>query len=300
MVSSNTTVGFIGLGVMGEPMCRNIARHSGNRVIAFDPRPEPLERLAPDGVETADSIASLAREADIVVMSLPGGEQVREVALGRDGIGAHARAGTTVVDTSTCPVSVAREVAAALAERGMDFADAPIARTRAAAEAGTLSIMVGGTEEVFGRIRPLLGATATDITHCGPVGCGQVVKLLNNMVLFETVAALAEAMAIGRRAGMDLQLLLETLSKGSADSFALRNHGMKAMLPGAFPENAFSTEYALKDVAYALDLAGDVGVDAQGARLAQERLKAARELGYGKAYFPAVLKVLDDEAPGKQ
>lgn len=115
--------------------------------------------------------------------------------------------------------------------------------------------MVGADDAVFAKLRPLISTFATDITHCGPVGAGQVVKILNNMVLMETVVALGEAMETATRAGLDARVLFETLAKGSADSFALRNHGMKAMLPGAFPERAFSTEYARKDLTYALDLA---------------------------------------------
>ena len=101
---------------------------------------------------------------------------------------------------------------------------------------------------------------ATDVTHCGEVGAGQVTKILNNMVLFETVNALAEAVAVAKHNGVDPKLLLDTLSKGSADSFALRNHGLKAIVPGVFPERAFSTEYALKDLSYALELARDAGL----------------------------------------
>ena len=110
-----------------------------------------------------------------------------------------------------------------------------MARTRAAAEAGTLSVMVGADPELFERARPLIATFATEITLCGPVGSGQVVKILNNMVLFETVVALSEARAIARRSGVDPQVLLETFTRGSADSFALRNHGVKAILPGEFP-----------------------------------------------------------------
>ena len=112
---------------------------------------------------------------------------------------------------------------------------------------------------LYAAIEPLIRCFATDVTHCGDVGAGQVTKILNNMVLFETVNALAEAVAVARHNGVDPKLLLDTLSKGSADSFALRNHGMKAIVPGVFPERAFSTEYALKDLSYALELAGDAG-----------------------------------------
>ncbi len=121
--------------------------------------------------------------------------------------------------------------------------------TRQAAEAGTLSVMVGADASTFAKLEPLIATFATDITHCGPVGAGQVVKILNNMVLMQTVVALGEALETAKRAGLDAKLLFETLAKGSADSFALRNHGMKAMLPDTFPERAFSTEYARKDIA---------------------------------------------------
>jgi 3-hydroxyisobutyrate dehydrogenase-like beta-hydroxyacid dehydrogenase len=135
----------------------------------------------------------------------------------------------------------------------------------------------------------------TDISHCGPVGCGQVVKILNNMVLIETVGALAEALAIGGRAGVDERLLLETLSKGSADSFALRNHGMKAMLPRQFPENAFCAEYALKDLGYALELARAGGIAAAGAEVARDRLGRVIGRGHGRKYWPVLLAAVAGE-----
>ena len=176
---------------------------------------------------------------------------------------------------------------------GAAWADAPIARTRQAAQDGTLSVMVGATPELFGSIEPLIRCFATDVTHCGDVGAGQVTKILNNMVLFETVNALAEAVAVARRNGVDPKLLLDTLSKGSADSFALRNHGLKAIVPGNFPERAFSTEYALKDLSYALELAADAGIKIRGAELVGKVLQEAIEAGSGGAYFPVIAKHID-------
>jgi 3-hydroxyisobutyrate dehydrogenase-like beta-hydroxyacid dehydrogenase len=171
-----------------------------------------------------------------------------------------------------------------------------------AAEAGQLSVMVGAEADVFERLRPLIGTFGSDVTRCGPVGCGQVVKILNNMVLFETVVALGEAKAIGERAGVDATLLFETLAKGSADSFALRNHGMKAMLPGDFPERAFSVQYALKDLLYALRLAEQTGVNARGAKTADAWLRAAIEAGFGEQYHPVISRLIagDPKAPAAQ
>ncbi len=148
--------------------------------------------------------------------------------------------------------------------------------------------MVGAEPELFERMRPLIATFASDITRCGPVGCGQVVKILNNMVLFETVVAICEARAIGERAGVDAALLFDTLSKGSADSFALRNHGMKAVLTGEFPKRAFSVEYARKDLLYALRLAQATGVDARGARTADGWFAEAIAAGDGEQYHPVI------------
>ena len=285
-------VGFIGLGTMGEPMCANLARKSGLRVYAVDRRAEPLQRLAAENVAPCASVAELTQRADLVFLSLPSGREVEEVCLGAGGIAGAGGRTRIVVDCGTSPVGLTRSLAARLGEIGIDFADAPVARTREAAQQGRLSIMVGGSTELFDQIGPYLATMGTDVTHCGPVGCGQVVKILNNMVLFETVGALAEALAIGGRAGVDERLLLETLSKGSADSFALRNHGMKAMLPRHFPDDAFCTEYALKDLGYALDLARAGGVGAAGAEVARERLIEAIRRGHGRKYWPVLLDVV--------
>jgi len=300
--ASPRTIAFVGLGVMGEPMCRNLARKSGVPVRAFDAQPEALQRLAAHGVRACASLAEAARGADVVFLSLPSGEVVHEVATAHDGLLACTHAGQIVVDLGTSPVDTTRALAALFAERGAVFVDAPVARTRAAAEAGQLSVMVGAEPDVFERLRPLIGTFGSDVTRCGPVGCGQVVKILNNMVLFETVVALGEAKAIGECAGVDATLLFETLAKGSADSFALRNHGMKAMLPGDFPERAFSVRYALKDLLYALRLAEQTGVNARGAKTADAWLRAAIEAGLGEQYHPVIARLIagDPKAPAAQ
>jgi 3-hydroxyisobutyrate dehydrogenase-like beta-hydroxyacid dehydrogenase len=189
-------------------------------------------------------------------------------------------------------MNLARDLSARFSARGIHFADAPVARTREAAANGTLSVMVGGPEHVFTRVKPLLECIATDITHCGAAGAGQAMKIINNMVLFQNVVALAEALALIHQAGIDPELAFETLSKGSADSFALRNHGMKAMLKGAYPERAFSSEYALKDIRYALRLGEEAGLFLEGAENAKETIKKAIRAGYGKEYFPALAKVI--------
>ena len=214
--------------------------------------------------------------------------------LGADGLLAQVGNGTTVVDLSTAPVSLARRLYSEFETRGCAFADAPVARTRQAAIDGTLSIMVGGTRLTFERLEPLLRHMASEVTHCGEAGAGQAVKILNNMILFQTGVALAEALSIARANGVDGKVLFETLTKGSADSFALRNHGMKAMLPGVFPERAFSTVYALKDLSYAIQMAEEAGVPALGADVARELMERAKELGFDKEYWPVLIKAIED------
>jgi 3-hydroxyisobutyrate dehydrogenase-like beta-hydroxyacid dehydrogenase len=287
------TLGFIGLGVMGEPMCRNLAKKGGCRVVAYDLSPEPLERLVADGVQAAESASAVADVASVVFISLPSGGHVAAAFEGPNGLLARARAGQTFVDLGTSPVALARSLAGSLRGKGAGFADAPVARTREAAIAGTLSIMVGADEATFARLVPLLGTMASEVTHCGGVGAGQLVKIMNNMVLTQTVIALSEALAAARHAGVDARVLFGTLAKGSADSFALRNHGMKAMLPGVFPERAFSTEYMLKDVRYALELGSAAGIEMRGAETARALLEEAIASGYGKEYWPVVCKVVD-------
>ena len=285
-------IGFIGLGVMGEPMCRNLAVKSGVKVIAFDRDPAPLERIKANGVKNGGSIRNVVDGSDVIFLSLPSGEVVSEVAHAPDGLLATATAGQIIVDLSISPVDTTRTLAAEFAQRGVTFIDAPVARTRAAAETGTLSVMVGGDPAVFATVRPLIATFANDITLCGPVGCGQVVKIMNNMILFEIGVAIAEAKAIGTHAGVDPALLFDTLSKGSGDSFALRNHGMKAMIPDEFPLRAFSVKYARKDLGYALRLAQDAKVDARGAQNVETWFARAIDAGLGEQYWPVISRLI--------
>jgi len=282
------TVAFIGLGVMGEAMCRNLAQKGSWRVVGFDMRPEPLARLAADGVTSAATLAAAVAEADVVLMCLPGGAEVAAVTRGPGGLLELVRAGQTVVDMSTAPPRLMRELAEAFAAKGVDFADAPVARTRRAAVDGTLCIMVGGTAQVFDRLKPILATMGTEIPHCGGVGAGQVVKIMNNMVVFETTLAIAEAITIAEAAGVDGQVLYDTMSKGSADSFVLRNHGMKHLLPQDYPEQAFSVRYAIKDLSYARELARELGVEARGAEVMHEVFEDAVRRGDGDRYTPVI------------
>ena len=293
-MAAYNNLGFVGLGVMGEPICRNLVRKSGARVCVFDVSPEPLVRLKAEGAAIAASVAEVIGQCDVLFICLPSAKHVRDVFEG-EGILKNIRKDQVVVDLGTSSVSQTRNFAAQVQAKGASWVDAPIARTRQAAQDGTLSVMVGATAELFASLKPLISCFATDVTLCGGTGAGQVTKILNNMVLFQTVNALSEAVALARHNDVDPALLLDTLSKGSADSFALRNHGMKAIVPGNFPERAFSTEYALKDLSYALELASDAGLRIRGAELTGKILQEAIDAGSGGAYFPVIAKHLSGD-----
>lgn len=288
-----TTLGYIGLGVMGGRMAANLARGSGCTVLGHDIDPARVAARAAAGVQAVAGVAELMQHADVVFICVPGEPELRELCFGEPALLAHARRGQTVVDMTTATVAVDREVAAALAERGADFADAPVARGVPAAENGTLAIMVGASDAVFARIRPYLACMGGEISHCGEVGTGQVVKLMNNMLVFQSISALCEAMAIGTRAGVARERLFDILSRGSADSYVLRKHGTH-MTSGEYPDDQFPSTYSLKDLRYALDLAAQTGVDAAGARLTEQRLMAVVERGLGQYYAPVMYRLFEE------
>ncbi|MGP3937125.1 NAD(P)-dependent oxidoreductase [Nonomuraea sp. KM88] len=286
----STRLGFVGLGVMGGPMCRNLVRRAGVPVTAFDLDAKALDA---SGADRAGSAAEVAERSDLVFLSLPGGPQVEAVVLNE--LLPRARAGQTIVDLSTSPVELAQRLAARLAEADVAFLDAPVARTRQAAVDGTLSITVGAPDAAaFARVEPYLRHLATEVRHCGPPGAGALVKLVNNLVVFETVVALAEAVTLARRTGLvDDATLFDALAAGSAASFALDNHGRKALQPDTHPRGAFPAAYMRKDIGYALDLAERAGLRLPAGRLAHDLLGTACARGHAEEYHTVVVKVID-------
>ena len=294
-MSTIETIGFVGLGVMGGPMCQNMARKHSGKVLAFDLSEEALTAVEQAGAERVGSLADLARSADIIFLSLPGDPQVEAVTNELLGVDEKFK---TVVDLSTTSVATARATGEKLALRGIEFADAPVARTREAAQKGALSIMVGASQALFDRIKPALDYIATDITHGGDIGTGQVLKLVNNMLVFANTVTLAEMMVLGEAGGVDPEGLLDAVSKGSGDSFVLRNHARKSMLPREFPEKAFSPEYVLKDIGGVFALADDTGIDLPAAEIIKTYYEAAVKNGYSGRYFPCVVELVEKGVMG--
>lgn len=287
-------LGFVGVGVMGEKMCRNMATKAGEPVLAFDQNKAPLQRLSEHGVESANSLADVMARTDMVFLSLPGEPQVRAVVLGEGGLLENAKPGQLIVDCSTCPVALAKEIAEAAKAKGVFFLDAPVSRGTTAAENGTLNFMVGGDQASFDAAKPFIETMGVDIVLCGGPGAGQAVKLMNNMIVVQTVRAIAEALKVAQESGaVDGKVLFETLTTGSADSFVLRNHGIKSMLPGTHPAQTFPVKYIKKDLGYAIDLAESCGVVMTGAETTMDLLDKAEAMEFGDRYYTIIIDALE-------
>lgn len=283
-------LGFVGLGVMGGPMCANLVKKGGRKVVAYDSVQAAADEAQSHGAVLASGVAQVAEESDIVFLSLPSIDQVESVC---EAILAASRRPSLIVDMSTSNVSRTRALAGRLKAEGIAFLDAPVARTKQAAVDGKLFISVGGAESDFARVVSYLNCMGSDVLHCGEVGSGQIVKILNNYMVFMTVNALSEAITIGRQAGMEAEKLLSLLSQGSADSFVLRNHGMKSLAKDEFPEKTFPMTYAIKDCSLALDLAKEGGFSPRIGAYTHEMMCRARDAGFALNYHPAVIQLID-------
>lgn len=290
-MSDKPVIGFIGVGVMGMGMCRNLAQKSGCTVLAADLNIDNVRALASDGV-IASSVQQIAETASIVFLSLPAIQQVEAVCTGADGLAANARALKTIVDMSTSDVERGRQLAKQLQSSGLDFIDAPVARSREAANNGTLLITVGASEAQFAAVKPYLDCMGSDVLHCGPTGGGQVVKILNNMVLLNTVHTLAGAFAMAEKSGVSKDLLAHALGLGSAASFALKLTGANYLAKDVFPEKMFSAAYALKDLKLALKLSNTVQLDNQITELTAQQLQKSIDAGFADNYYPVIYRVI--------
>jgi 3-hydroxyisobutyrate dehydrogenase len=289
MLARMSRVAFIGLGTMGLPMARNLVA-AGHELIACDPVAERVEAL---GARSAPTAAAAAAQAELAVLSLPSPAIVEKVALGSDGVSEGARPGTIVIDMSTSPPSLARRLAAALGERGVEFLDAPVSGGPAGAEAATLAIMVGGKPEVFERVRLVLAALGSRVEHVGGHGAGQTVKLCNNLIVGSTMAAMSEACALLEQEGIDPVQAFEVFTSSTSDSSVMRR---RFPLPGVRPEHPASRGYEplfrldllRKDLALALELAAEHDVPMPMTSTAAELYDAALAAELGDLDYSAV------------
>ena len=250
-------IGFIGLGTMGAPMAKNLLR-AGFELTVHNRTRDKEEALAAAGATRAASPREAAAGADVVITNVSDTPDVEAVVLGDDGTVHGLKEGSVLIDVSTISPSVTRTIAAKLAERGVAMLDAPVSGGSEGAEKGTLSIMVGGEPEVFERMKPVLEAMGKTVTLVGPVGSGQVTKAINQTIIAGTYAAVAEGMAMGLAAGIDLEAAHRALSGGAAGSWVLSNRAQN-MIDNRYPLG-FRTRLHLKDLGIALETARDLGV----------------------------------------
>jgi 4-hydroxybutyrate dehydrogenase/sulfolactaldehyde 3-reductase len=286
------TIGFIGLGVMGRPMAKNIISKGNFSVKVFDLNTEAVKALTASGAEEKTSATELASECDVIITMVPSSQNVEAAILGPNGILEGLRPGTIVIDMSTIDPAVTRKVAKEVGVKGGRFLDAPVGRTSTHAEEGTLSIMVGGDEDLFEACRPILSCMGTDLIYCGPVGSGETMKIINNLLTGMIVAANAETLALGAKAGLRLDSMLEVLRSTQA------NNGH---LNGSFPSKAFrgdftpgfATRLAYKDMNLALSLAGQLNVPLSVAAASTQLFNMARSMGHDNDDYTSVIRVME-------
>ena len=256
MTESKRRVGFLGLGTMGAVMAGNLAR-AGFQVSAWNRTPGRAPELAKLGVETAANPAAAAADAEIVVICVSNTPDVEAILFGQDGVVGGARAGTLIIDCSTIAPSGSWDFAARLKEHGLSMVDAPVSGGSEGAKNATLTIFVGGEEADFERARPVLEALGRTITHVGPIGAGQAVKAVNQVILAGTYLGVAEGIVLAIKAGLDVEQVVEALGGGAAQSWVLANRSGR-MIDNDYPLG-FKVALHRKDLGIALELANQLG-----------------------------------------
>jgi 3-hydroxyisobutyrate dehydrogenase-like beta-hydroxyacid dehydrogenase len=290
-------VGFIGVGNMGGPMCRNIIRNTNHEVVVFDLNPAAIKACTDLGASAGASTAQIASTCDVVFTSLPMPRNVEDVTLGADGIAAHARPGTVYIDLSTNSPATARRVNDGMRAKGIQMLEAPVSGGTSRATDGTIVIMVGGDAAVFENQLPLLKSFSGEVVHVGEIGMGSVAKLVNNMLAFCNAAAAAEALMIGAMSGIDLRKLQQVISNASGNSSAFRNMSEKAF-NGEF-QATFALDLAHKDLRLALELADELGVPGMIAPQVMNLMRIARARGMGGDDSASVIRVYE-QALGRE
>lgn len=292
---SMKTIGMIGIGMMGHGIATNIARHGHPLVLLAHPGNQPLDQLLAAGARTVDSAAGLARAVDVVILCVTGTPEVEDVLFRPDGVLAGLRPGTVVIDCSTAIPSSTERIAAAVAQAGGHFLDAPMTRTPKEAAEGRLNLIVGGDPALFAQCRPLLACFAENIVFAGPAGSGHRLKLLHNFVSLGFSAVLAEAAACAARSGVDPAVLVEVLSKGGGDSVILNR--MRPYIEAHDTSGfRFSIANALKDMGYYTTMAQELGAARATAQAVRDTYERASHSGRPQATVPELISILDSPA----
>ena len=289
-------IAFIGLGHMGGGMAPNLAK-AGHEVRAFDLVPQAVEQAVGRGCTSASSAAEAVMGADVVITMLPAAKHV--LAVYENDVAPNAKPGTLLIDCSTIDVVSAREVGEALKSQDFEFVDAPVSGGIAAAAGGSLTFMVGGSDEEFQKAKTFLDPMAKAVIHAGELGAGQAAKICNNMILGATMAATCEAFVLAQKLGLDPKVFFDISSKASGQSWSMTSY---APLPGVGPdtpadhdyEGGFAAALMLKDLKLAADAARSVGAYTPMGGEAEELYQRFVDRGGGNKDFSGIIKMIDD------
>jgi len=285
-----TVVGVIGTGIMGEPMARNLLK-TGFAVHVHNRTRSRADRLIQEGAIWKDSPSAVARDAEFLISMVPDTPDVRAVYLGERGVCESLRKNTLCIDMSTISPDVTREVAQAVKTRGGSFLDAPVSGGKTGAEAGTLSIMVGGEASDVARAQPVFDAVGKSVVHCGPLGNGQLTKLCNQILCGANLLGVCEAVVFAKCVGLDPNTMLRAVSRGAAGSWALDNLGPRMLSRDFAP--MFMVDLQQKDLRITLTTAGNLNTPLPGTALVSQLLAANQAANEGREGTQALVKVLE-------
>ncbi len=284
-------IGFIGIGAMGKPMAENLIA-AGNDLIINDLDKEAVKELVAAGAKSADTPRDAADGVDVVITMLPNFNIISSCLNGVDGVLAGAKPGTIILDMSSISPVQSKQLSETAQQNGLIYIDAPVSGGVAGAQKGTLTIMVGGPEKEVQSVMPILKAMGKKIYHVGPVGSGDAIKVVNNLLLGINMAAVAEAMVLGVKAGIKPEVLYEIISSSSGGSYALDAKVPKFILEGNF-KPGFAIDLQYKDLELAVQTGKDLGVPMLLTNLAQQIYESARAAGLGQNDISAVIQNLE-------
>lgn len=284
-------IGFIGLGIMGKPMVRNLLK-AGYSVTVYNRSVTPIKELEAEGALAASSPRQVAERTEIIITMLPDSPDVEKVLTGQDCVLEGVRRGSLIIDMSTISPVVSRKLAEVVVESGSAMLDAPVSGGDKGAIAGTLSIMVGGEKEDFERALPVLEAMGSTITYCGPAGAGQTVKACNQVVVALTIEAVSEALVLGSKAGVAPEIILKVLGGGLAQNRVMDLRGPN-MIRHRF-EPGFKVKLHHKDLGIVLDTAREYGVNLPITGRVAQMFSTLLENGKGELDHSALLQVIED------
>lgn len=284
-------IGFIGLGAMGKGMAVNLVKNS-HQLVVYDINTAVTNQLKELGAEVAQSPKKLAEQVDVIMTSLPNSQIVQTTILGENGVLEGAKPGSIIIDFSSITPKVIQNIAMEASKKNIEVLDAPVSGGQVGADKGTLTIMIGGKEEVISKVMPLLECVGTSIKHVGDVGAGDTIKLVNNLLLGINMVAVSEALALGVKAGLKPEVLYEVISQSSGNSYALKAKYENFIAKGNF-EPGFMIDLQYKDLQLAVDTAKDLQFPLLVGNLTQQLYEIARAEGNGSKDISAVINIFE-------